>query len=89
MQEKFLKTIERLHNELKQTNVVDVKSREFLTELKADIERLLNQDNDATSKQNEDLIEKLKNLAEHFEGSHPELTSMINNVVTVLINLGI
>ena len=89
MQEKFSKTIEKLHSELKQTKAVDEKSRQLLTGLKDDIEQLLNQGKDATPKQNEDLIEKLKNTAEHFEVSHPELTSTINNVITVLVNLGI
>lgn len=89
MQEKFLKTIEKLHSELKETKAVDAESRQLLTELKNDIEKLLNQDEDASSKQNEDLIDKLKNTAEHFEASHPDLTSSINNVITILVNLGI
>ena len=89
MQDKFLKTIGKLHSELKQTKVVDDESRQLLTELKNDIEELLNQDEDASSKQNEDLIDKLKNTAEHFEASYPELTSSINNVITILVNLGI
>ncbi len=89
MQERFFKTIQRLHNELKQTKAVDDKSRQYLKELKNDIERLLKQDDDASSKQNKDLIDKLKNTAEQIEASHPELTASINNVITILVNLGI
>jgi hypothetical protein len=35
------------------------------------------------------VLANLRSSVEHFEGSHPELTSLLNDVITTISNWGI
>ncbi len=71
-------TLERLHRELEQIQVVDVESRDLLRHLQNDIQAVLKDSNASTRAS---LRARLGVAAEHFEDSHPNLTLMIQQVL--------
>ena len=79
----------KLRLELKNINTVDKSSEELLTDLKNQIDVLLERDDKKVTEKHSSLLEELKEATEHFEASHPELTAKMNNVINVLANLGL
>ena len=79
--------LEQVHNELARTKAVDEKGRQLLRDLKADIQNLLEDSEEASG--DESLLERLEDTIDHFEESHPALTSMLSNLINVLNNAGI
>jgi len=81
------KLLEQLHNELDNTEAVDEKGRELLRTLNADIQELLER---SEGKQSDDsLLERWQDAIDHFEATHPELTSALSHLMTALNNAGI
>jgi len=81
------KLLEQLHTELNTTEAVDDKGRELLRALNADIEKVLQR---SESEQADDsLLERLQESIDHFEITHPALTSALSNIVNILNNAGI
>jgi len=81
------KLLEQLHTELNTTEAVDDKGRELLRALNADIEKVLQR---SESEQADDsLLERLQESIDHFEMTHPALTSALSNIVNILNNAGI
>ena len=77
-----------LHAELDRTPSVDAESRRLLLEIKDEIEELLARSGDnVTSPQS--LDDRLKASLINFEGTHPQLTAIINRVVDALASMGI
>lgn len=88
MAEKNLtKLLEQLHAELARTRDVDEKGRELLRDLNADIESLLERSESAES--GDSLLERLQDTIDHFEATHPTLTSALSHLLTALNNAGI
>jgi hypothetical protein len=81
------KLLERLHNELDSTEAVDEKGRELLRALNADIEELLERSEGGHS--DDSLLERLQESIDHFEVTHPTLTSALSHIMTALSNAGI
>jgi hypothetical protein len=79
--------LEQLHNELGNTEAVDDKGRELLRALNADIQKILDRTGGKGSK--DSLLERLQESIDHFEVTHPELTSTLSNIMNVLNNAGI
>ena len=79
--------LEQLHNELGSTEAVDDKGRELLRALNADIQKILDRTSGKGSK--DSLLERLQESIDHFEVTHPELTSTLSNIMNVLNNAGI
>lgn len=79
--------LEELHAELGKTKAVDDKGRELLRHLKADIQTLL-ADTDESSA-DETMLSRLEESIGHFEESHPDLTSLLSNLINTLNNAGI
>jgi hypothetical protein len=80
--------LEKLHNELEQIDAADEAERERLRHLDADIRSLL----ERSSEENladEPMLERLQDSIEHFETSHPQLTMMLSQMMTILSNAGI
>lgn len=84
---KLTDLLERLHQELDSTEAVDEKGRELLRALNADIQELLERSEDAQS--DDSLLERFQESIDHFEVTHPTLTSTLSNIMTVLNNAGI
>jgi len=80
--------LEKLHDELEHTEVTDEAGRERLRHLDADIRSLLERSNDA-AETDEPMLERLQDSIDHFEMSHPQLTTMLSQMMTILSNAGI
>ena len=80
--------LEQLHEELERTEAKDEASRERLRHLQADI-RALRKRSGETIESDEPLLERLQESIDHFETSHPQLTMMLSQMMTILSNAGI
>jgi hypothetical protein len=80
--------LERLQNELEQTEVTDEASRERIRHLQADIRTLLERSDDQTDT-DESMLERFEESIEHFQETHPQLTMTISQMMTILSNAGI
>ena len=84
---KLTELLEQLHTELDGTEAVDEKGRELLRALNADIEELLERSGGDQS--DDSLLERLQESIDHFEVTHPTLTSALSHIMTALSNAGI
>ena len=80
--------LEKLHNELEQTEVTDEAGRERLRHLEADIRTLLKRSGEK-AETDESMLERFQDSIDHFETSHPQLTMRISQMMTILSNAGI
>lgn len=80
--------LEKLHSELERTEVTDEAGRERLRHLDADIRSLLARSGGAVET-DEPMLERLQDSIDHFEMSHPRLTMMLSQMMTILSNAGI
>jgi len=80
--------LERLHNELEQTDSVDEKGNEMLRHLESDIHRRLERSGEKAEK-DEPLVERIQDTIDHFEATHPNLTLTLSEMMTILSNAGI
>lgn len=81
MSENLKRGLEKLKNELGQINSEDPK----LQKLAGDVDEALAQ----TGEVSRALAHSLQHTAEEFEAHHPQLTALINNIMTSLSSLGI
>jgi chromosome segregation ATPase len=86
---KLSKLLEELHHELDGTEAVDEKGRELLRALNADIEELLDRSELARSDEDDSLFERWQAAIDHFEVTHPTLTTALSHLMTALNNAGI
>jgi hypothetical protein len=87
--ENLRKSLENLHNELKNSKNIDDESVKVLRKLMADIEVILDKNEVAAAAEAPKLQSSLKDTAEKFEVSHPKLTGAINIVISSLTNIGV
>jgi predicted nucleic acid-binding Zn-ribbon protein len=80
--------LEKLHHELEHTEVTDEAGRERLRHLEADIRRLRERAGEKTEA-DESMLERFQDSIDHFEETHPQLTMMISQMMTILSNAGI
>jgi predicted nuclease with TOPRIM domain len=80
--------LEKLENQLQRIDVTDEAGRERLHRLEADIRRLRER-SDEQEDTDESMLERFQESIDHFETSHPELTMMISQMMTILSNAGI
>jgi hypothetical protein len=80
--------LSQAHEVLRQTRSVAPEERELLISMLADITRLLGQSGDDTSA-NQTLIDRLDELAVHFEAEHPSLGTALRRVLDALGKAGI
>ncbi len=79
--------LEKLHKEIEGTQSVDEKGQELLRELSADIQELL--ESTEEKKAASSMLERMETSIDHFEVTHPELTSALSSLFTILSNAGI
>ena len=82
-------SLRNLQGKLKEAGEIDEESRNLLKNLLDDIHRIIDNDSDKTEAESKNLIERLKEAAEEFELSHPEVASSINTVINGLSNFGL
>ena len=80
--------LEKLHDELERAEVTDEAGRERLRHLEADIRRLRKRSGDKLEA-DEPMLERFQDSIDHFEETHPQLTLMISQMMTILSNAGI
>lgn len=82
--------LEQLHNELERTEAMDESGREKLRHLDADIRSLLKRSGTkAEIDADEPILERLQDAIDHFEVTHPRLTTMLSQMMRILSNAGI
>jgi predicted transcriptional regulator len=81
-------TLEELHQELKKARSEEHHVQERLDNLARDVRQILDNPGEEHL-QHKTLKQNLQDSVRHLETSHPELTSVINNVLTSLANMGI
>jgi len=87
--ENLRKLLEQLHDELERAESVDDKGDELLRHLNADISNLLKRSGKDKAHSDESLLDRLEDAIDHFEVSHPTLTTMLSEMMTILSNAGI
>ena len=80
--------LDKLRDELAHTEVTDEASRERIRHLEADIRRLRERSGES-SEDDDPMLERFEDAIDHFETSHPQLTMMISQMMTILSNAGI
>ena len=80
--------LEKIHKELEQTEPTDEAGREKLRQLEADVRSLLKRSSSQAGT-DEPMLERFQDSIDHFEASHPQLTMMISQMLTILSNAGI
>lgn len=81
-------TLEQLHLELMKARSEEHQVQERLDDLARDVRQILDTPGEEHL-HHRTLKQSLQDSVRHFETSHPELTSVINNVLTSLANMGI
>ena len=87
MDEELKKLKGELDAKIRQMDGLDDISREKLDKLMSFVEMKLQKPNDPAHLEN--LVEHLEDNIQHFEITHPELTTVMNNMLIILSNLGI
>ena len=83
------KLIEQLHSEIQNTTTVDEKGQELLLHLDADIRELLDRTGGYGIPVHPSTIQRMEEGLEHFEVTHPALTTLLAKLLELLSNVGI
>jgi hypothetical protein len=83
------KLLEQLHSEIEKTKSVDEQGRELLRRLDADIRGLLTRSESERIQPQPSVIQRLEDGIDHFEVTHPVLTTMLSRMLDILSNAGI
>jgi class 3 adenylate cyclase len=81
--------LEKLQKELERTETTDEAGRERVRHLQADIRNLRERSGEQPIEAEESMLERFQDSMDHFETSHPDLTMMISQMMTILSNAGI
>jgi len=87
--EELKDSLKRLRAELAVGRPLDAEQRERLDEVLGDVGRLLQGDAGEPDESHESLAERLRESAENFEDTHPDLTLAIGTLASVLSRMGI
>lgn len=79
-----------LHAQLAAADEVDEETLALLADVTADLQRLSERDRQQTSREDVDSVSgRVQSLLVRFEADHPRLTSVLQQVLDGLANLGI
>ncbi|MGD8404963.1 MAG: DUF4404 family protein [Anaerolineales bacterium] len=81
--------LEKLHNEIEDTQSVDAKERELLRDLETDIRALLKRCEAEQVRSHPLKVRRLEEAIEYLAVNHPTLTSMLTNMSNILSNAGV
>jgi hypothetical protein len=87
--ENIREKLQGLYTELKNTRSTDQSTQDRLRSLTAEVKDTLDHLDDLRPEQQKSILDRLESGVEHFEASHPELTSVLNDVISSLANWGI
>jgi Domain of unknown function (DUF4404) len=80
--------LEQLEEEIQRTEFIDDEGREILGRLEKDVQGLLARSGEVPGGQGDSLAERLRQGIQHFEVTHPTLTSLMEQVVNTLSGMG-
>jgi len=83
------KLLLQLHDEINNTRTVDEKGTELLRDLDGDIRDLLERSEGNPVPLHPSIIQRLEGALNHFEVTHPDLTTLISKLLDSLSNAGI
>lgn len=83
---KIMELLEQLKGELGQIDPKDVKGRELLEDITADISSLLKESNTPAE---DSVLQRLQDTIDHFNIEHPKLTMALSEIMSILSNAGI
>ncbi len=83
---KLREQLEAIRRELDDPDAVDDANRALLEELAADIERVLDEEDETTP---ETVRDRMKKAAVDFEAEHPRIARVMNEIVEALARMGI
>jgi DNA-directed RNA polymerase subunit F len=83
---KFEQLLEKIHEEVGNTDRVDEKGRELLQDLEQEIRSLLAR---TESQPENPALQRIRDAITHFEVTHPTLTATLSELSTILSNAGI
>jgi tRNA C32,U32 (ribose-2'-O)-methylase TrmJ len=81
--------LQKLYDQLNNTYSSDKQTQERIQALKSDVQKVLEEMGEFSPGEHQGVLANLRSSVEHFEGSHPELTSLLNDVITTISNWGI
>jgi hypothetical protein len=83
------KLLEKVHDEIEHTPVIDEKSQQLLADLEADIRALLDRSKGNQVEPHPSTVQRLEETIDHLEVTHPNLTTMLSELLATLTNSGI
>ena len=81
--------LHKLHDEIQKTRSIDDKGSELLRDLEGDIRTLLEKSQGGTLQVHPSIQQRLELAVNHFEVSHPDLTTLITNLLDSMSSAGI
>lgn len=85
----LLDTLEKLHQELEQTENLDDESRQQLQHLMGDMRTVLEREEPASTEEDDSFIEQLGDAIQEYEVSHPSITAALQHALDILSGAGI
>jgi len=86
-QQKLRELLKTLHQELEQVDSVDETTEVVLSNLRADMQRLLDE-KVGTIQEDTSLMERMNEALDHFEADHPKLSMTIQHLLESLAKMG-
>ena len=81
--------LERIEREIEHTEPEDEKGRELLRHIQADIRAFRDVPPGQRREPEESFVDRMNDAIDHFEITHPTLTTMISQMLNILSNAGI
>lgn len=81
--------LKSLHRELASLDKVDDRTKQLLTQVTDDVQRVLERDEDAASEGETGSSESVRSTIEEFEAEHPKLAETLGRIADGLANMGI
>jgi hypothetical protein len=87
--DKNRKILQQLHDEINNLQEVDDKGAELLRDLDADIRALLERSGEEPVEVHQGIFQRLEQVVDHFEATHPEFATLISELLTALSSAGV
>ena len=88
-EQELRKLLEQLHKEVEDAQAVDEKGLALLRDLNADISALLERSGTVQPQVRETTLQMMEDSLQHFEVSHPVLTTVLSKLMDILSAAGI
>ena len=82
-------TLAQLRDELEKVEAADPEIQELLSGAVADIQETISRRSGETAEKDSSIVDRLSEAAQHYEQSHPTLSTTLGNIIDALSRLGI